>query len=147
MCSDAFFTAGTAKLGEEIVREIYNAADLMLTTTLGEGWGFALTEALACGCPIAAPAHTSCWEIMVRLANEGTKLIFPLKVEHFAVVNAMDNSRFRPSVETDFAVGQIKAIAESKTDARSRTKLSPQSIAWMNWDRIAKEWEPMLLGS
>jgi len=42
---------------------LYNAADLYLTTSLGEGWGLGVTEAMACHCPVAMPSHTSLTEI------------------------------------------------------------------------------------
>jgi glycosyltransferase involved in cell wall biosynthesis len=42
---------------------LYNAADLYLTTSLGEGWGLGVTEAMACHCPVAMPRHTSLAEI------------------------------------------------------------------------------------
>jgi glycosyltransferase involved in cell wall biosynthesis len=149
MCSDFFFTAGTAKLGEEHIRNLYNTADMMLTTTLGEGWGFALTEALACGCPIAAPRHTACEEIMTKLMSFGMdNMILPLPVEEFGVVNAMDNSRFRPVTLHEPAIRAIeKFVGSSLRPRRMRLPLTDAAAQWLNWDRIAKEWEPVLLGS
>lgn len=52
-----------SELPEAQMAWLYNAADLYLTTTLGEGWGLGITEALACGTPVAMPLHTSCGEI------------------------------------------------------------------------------------
>jgi glycosyltransferase involved in cell wall biosynthesis len=48
---------------------MYNAADLTLSTSLGEGWGFSFTEALACGCPLALPMHTSGRELALKLTE------------------------------------------------------------------------------
>jgi glycosyltransferase involved in cell wall biosynthesis len=47
----------------EIVRSIYNASNCFITTTLGGGWELTVTEAMACGCPVIAPYHTSLMEI------------------------------------------------------------------------------------
>jgi glycosyltransferase involved in cell wall biosynthesis len=43
----------------EMVNNIYNASDLYITTTLGEGWGLTLTEAMATKTPIICPLSTS----------------------------------------------------------------------------------------
>lgn len=39
---------------EESLRQIYRAADVGLTTTLGEGWGLTTMEMMACGVPVIA---------------------------------------------------------------------------------------------
>ena len=44
---------------DEALVGLYNAADLYLTTSLGEGWGLGVTEAMACHTPVAMPKHTS----------------------------------------------------------------------------------------
>ena len=43
----------------EMLNKIYNASDLYLTTTLGEGFGLTLTEAMATKTPIICPKSTS----------------------------------------------------------------------------------------
>ena len=43
----------------DLVNKIYNASDIFLTTTLGEGWGLTFSEAAACKIPIIAPYTTS----------------------------------------------------------------------------------------
>jgi len=47
----------------EMVNKIYNASDVYLTTTLGEGWGLGFSEAAACKIPIVAPYSTSFMEM------------------------------------------------------------------------------------
>ena len=146
MCSDQYFQYGFAQLAEQHVAEIYTAADLMLTTTLGEGWGFCLTEALGCGCPIAAPNHTACAEVMDRLVSmECPTPIIPLKAVNFDVVNAFDNSRYRQCVNVDYAVETIFQFASTPRPG-PRLPLPKAAAEWMSWDRIAKEWEKILMG-
>jgi glycosyltransferase involved in cell wall biosynthesis len=43
----------------EMLNKIYNASDVYLTTTLGEGWGLTLTEAMATKTPVICPNSTS----------------------------------------------------------------------------------------
>ncbi len=39
---------------QERLNVLYNAADLFVTTSRGEGWGLTISEALACGVPVVA---------------------------------------------------------------------------------------------
>jgi glycosyltransferase involved in cell wall biosynthesis len=59
-------------VADELLAGLYNAADLYLTTSLGEGWGLGVTEAMACHTPVAMPRHTSLAEIGEAL-GEGTQ--------------------------------------------------------------------------
>jgi D-inositol-3-phosphate glycosyltransferase len=54
---------------EDQVSIIYATADVCISTTLGEGWGLSLTEAMACGCPVVFPDNTSITEIIGRDSN------------------------------------------------------------------------------
>lgn len=47
-----------------ILNELYNCADYYLTTTLGEGWGLPITEAMAAGVPVLAPYITSIQDLL-----------------------------------------------------------------------------------
>jgi glycosyltransferase involved in cell wall biosynthesis len=51
----------------EMLNKIYNASDVYLTTTLGEGWGLTYSEAASCKVPIVAPYTTS----FVEMSNMG----------------------------------------------------------------------------
>ena len=50
-----------------MLNKIYNASDVYLTTTLGEGWGLTYSEAASCKVPIIAPYTTS----FVEMSNMG----------------------------------------------------------------------------
>jgi glycosyltransferase involved in cell wall biosynthesis len=49
--------------GIDVLNSIYNASDVYLTTTLGEGWGLTFSEAAACKVPVIAPYTTSFMEM------------------------------------------------------------------------------------
>lgn len=53
----------------EMLNKIYNASDLYVTTTLGEGWGLTLTEAMATRTPIVCPLSTS----FIEMTNNGKR--------------------------------------------------------------------------
>jgi glycosyltransferase involved in cell wall biosynthesis len=56
-------------LGVDMLNGIYNASDIFITTTLGEGWGLTITEAFATKLPVIAPNTTSIKEI----SGEGSR--------------------------------------------------------------------------
>jgi len=58
----------------EMLNNIYNASDIYLTTTLGEGWGLTLTEAMATKTPIICPLSTS----FIEITNNG-KNVYPIE--------------------------------------------------------------------
>jgi len=125
-------------LSEAGLVQLYNIADLYLTTTLGEGWGLGITEALACGTPVAIPDHTSCREISYYLMDNGMaedRVLLP--VERHGLWQGLDNSRMRPRVDVDAAA---KAIADYYHSGawRHRRGLTQPVREWLNWDRIAR---------
>jgi glycosyltransferase involved in cell wall biosynthesis len=130
-----YFRRGNAVLGEAELAKYYNVADLYLTTTLGEGWGLGITEALACGCPAAVPLHTACQEIYEQIA-EGRMVGLP--TEYNGVVLDGDNSRVRHRVNVQPAVNLIRDYYESGA-WRIRPELSPSTERWLSWGRIASE--------
>ena len=48
---------------DELLNTIYNAADVGLNTTNGEGWGLVAFEHAACRKPQVQPCHTSCMDL------------------------------------------------------------------------------------
>lgn len=119
------------------LNRLYNAADLVVTTTLGEGWGLSLTEAWAAGCPVAAPDHTSCREILSVMASApGRCVVLPLD-EHRPVVLENDNNRVRWPVNVERSA---RAIQKFFANGRPRAYLTREEEAWLSWDRIAGKW-------
>lgn len=141
----AFFPPN-GKLTEETLAKYYANTDLFLSTTLGEGWGLPGMEALACGCPIALPAHTACAEIMTTLSRHGMHdRILPLPVEKWGTVAMGDNTRRRHRVDVDGAVAMIKGYYD-QGKWRQRPALNDWVKEWQSWDRIAGEFWRLFRG-
>lgn len=135
-----YFRNGNALLTEDQLPKYYNAADLYVTTTLGEGWGLGITEALACGCPVALPMHTACEEIFNRVtaAPGGESRMVGLPTEYWGVVLDGDNSRIRHRVDVARAAQFIKDYYDSG-QWRNRPHLPDEVEHWLSWGRIASE--------
>lgn len=114
---------------------IYNSLDAFLTTTTGEGWGLTITEAMACGVPVVAPAHTSVLEI----ADKGRRAYMLDSL--YPCVAMVDNTiRFQTDIYeiaevlmqiSDKSEVSIKITQEKVSNAINYVKL-------LSWDWIAK---------
>ena len=116
------------------INEVYNCFDAFVTTTMAEGWGLTITEAMAVKLPIICPIHTSISEI----TNDG-KLVYALDDlwGHFQIEDA-ENIRFKSNptqvaqrmveVYNDVTSGSFKPNYEEK-------------MAEYEWDKIADQWK------
>ena len=125
-------------VGPDELVALYNAADLYLTTSMGEGWGLGIGEALACGTPVALATHTSCGEIGAKVAAANPGAIYALASEPGAVMGY--EHRLRRRVDLPDAVGTLKlAYAMQLNGLAPRVELAPAIREWLAWPRIAAE--------
>lgn len=143
--ADGNFHNGHANISEDTLNALYNAADLLLTTSYGEGWGLPITEAMAAGTPVAGPRHTA----IAELLREERGILFG--VDGWDVLPG-DNSRLRPRPDIEDAVARILAAARApEEDASSLASYGKRGCLWargafLNWDRIATEWLDLFKG-
>lgn len=121
------------------LNKLYNAADIVLSTTKGEGWGLSINEGLASGAVVAAPMNTACAEILTLISGLMPNRTIKLPMSNVATVDMMDASRVRYPVDP---VGSARAIAHylSVNGHPDRQPLSPAARNWLDWDRIAAQW-------
>lgn len=53
---------------------IYQASDIFVNTSMGEGWGLPITEAMACKVPVIVPSHTACEEQVGTNGERGLRI-------------------------------------------------------------------------
>ena len=119
----------------EDVNRIYNAADLVLSTTLGEGWGLSMTEAMATKTPVVAPDNTSFSEMG---AMNRVKLIPSGADPSMWIVKEGDNERIRPLMDVKAAADAIEAIMDGKE--KPNVEAAFQWVSNLNWSNICKQW-------
>ena len=124
-------------VNDEAMAALYNAADLYLTTSLGEGWGLGVTEAMACHCPVAMPKHTSLAEI-----GEGSQVIWLPREEGF-VCGA--DTRLRRRVCLAGAVEHIFQAYGLRCGHGVR--VAPAAGAFKSWDWVAERLFELLVGA
>lgn len=122
----------------EELNKIYNASDLLITTTLGEGWGLSVTEAMACKLPVICPYNTSLKEI----AGEDGERAYLLYENHPICLSEHNVIR----QQTDFIeVGKMITVAaadiqDSEKRVESMVEEAYKYSKSLDWKIICKRW-------
>jgi len=113
---------------DETLNELYNAADLYFTTTLGEGWGLPITEAMASGLPVVAPRNSS----LAEIAGDGRAILYECR-EHIWV----DNSGYRPlGLMDDIVAALSRAATLSRDESARMTAAARAFVARLEWPLV-----------
>lgn len=125
-----------------MLNKIYNASDVYLTTTLGEGWGLTLTEAMATKLPIVCPYTTS----FIEMTSYG-KSAYTIK-NIFPICN-MDNvirsqSDMYEVVDTllHIAKGKLSSVVDSDFEDKHNKKIDSayKYVQSLSWKEVCKSW-------
>ena len=116
-----------------VVNELYNSADVIVSTTLGEGVGLSVIESMACGIPFIGPNNTALTEL---LADGRGFLCRSGDTWNQRIIMSNDNSVVRSLCNVDDMVKYLKRLYENK-DLRMRT--AHKAHTWMmeniQWDK------------
>lgn len=120
------------------MNEIYNASDVIVTTTLGEGWGLSTTEAMSAGIPFLGPNNSSLTEIV---GENGERGYLSKMTDRWMIPYGHANiPYFIPSVES-FAY-ELKKVWEQRGSLQQKAKLD-RAREWCNkytWECVNKQW-------
>lgn len=118
---------------------LYNACDVGVNTSMGEGWGLVSFEHAAVGCPQIVPNHSafkSLWE------GRGELLSPPPGPSQYAP--ALTNTAIDP---VDLAAALEKLYSNQNYSQQSATSsYNYATHSQFNWKTIAKKWEKALMG-
>lgn len=130
------FNTGPQKVSNEKLNLIYNAADVGLNTSLGEGWGLNSMEHAITGAPQIVPDHSACKELY-----RDCGVLLP--VSQYLVLDTIntEGGLVRPEEVAnalDFLYKNREVTA--KLGQLGMEKFSSDSY---NWETIAKQWEAL----
>lgn len=123
----------------EMVNQLYAAADVVVSSTLGEGWGLSLTEAMACKKPVLFPRNTSIQEIIGVNEERGT-FIKCGGPDHTIALGVQDNGRVRPLVHVDDFADTLLNIYRYPSKYAKRAEAAYQWVQGHTWESKAQEW-------
>lgn len=145
----------------EQMNEVYNAMDVFILTTSGEGFGIPMVEAMSCEVPVLATNYTTTPEIVLdNNAGLGIKLVGTKEItaqEFFAQnMNAYDTSMINGTLTGSWSVERGLPDVE---DAAQKLKILYDDIKMREefgangrvavlrdytWDKIIDDWDKLL---
>jgi len=120
-----------------IVNKIYNASDVFLTTTLGEGWGLTYSEAAACKLPIIAPYSTSFMEMSEYGKN--AYMLYNL----LPIAQTIDNVIREQTDIFEIAEVLVKVAKDKQNVSKELAEKVENNYKWVkkhDWIDICKSW-------
>lgn len=117
-----------AEYSLEDMNEVYNCMDCFITTSMAEGWGLTLCEAICCELPVIYGNHTSFKEIM---GGDG----YPVNTlhEHIQIYDG-EGVRFKLDIEET-----VKLMKDAYD--RCEKKKYPKQVKKYDWDKISLSWQ------
>ncbi len=138
----------------EAVNAIYNASDCILSTSLGEGFGFYNSEGMATKTVVVGPNNTTTPELFGYDAKEDisdmetiyTKLRgVPVKSgstsSEWTSFGPTDFERLRPVTNVDDAVKKLMWVYDNPDKVKEITERAYAYIQDFSWDKIGKQWD------
>ena len=141
----------------EKVNQLYNAADVLLTTSLGEGWGFINTESMAVKKPIIAAWNTAIPEIFgeeeIERKDVGIEYIennldklrgIPLAcgegLNDWLCYGYTDNSVIRPVASVEDGVRKLDWVFNNPDKVNKIVENGYKYIQTITWDKVCDKW-------
>lgn len=117
----------------DLLNGIYNASDVFLNTTSGEGFGLTILEAMMCKCPVIAPGHTSISEI----GGNGTRIF---EIETLYPYCTHYDSMVRYQSDYLEAAELINVAVTEKEVTAGKVKAAYEFAESITWDKICERW-------
>jgi glycosyltransferase involved in cell wall biosynthesis len=145
----------TKGVPDVILNGIYNTADVLLSTTQGEGWGLPLTEAMCTKTLVMAPNITAIPEILgtgkltdltdinalVNQKIRGIPLIAGKSDSEWVNYGASDLERFRPLTSVEDAVKKLLWVYDHPKVVEPVINHAFKWATKLTWDGISSSWE------
>jgi len=131
-------------LPSQTLNLIYNAANVMINTSEGEGWGLVAVEGAVCGVPQIVPGHTACRELFyhsetgILIDAESTRSDLQTLREWSEVDQHLVAHAIKTVYECD-GQGDVELLVENAYQKFTSPAYS--------WDAIAWQFEEILLRS
>jgi glycosyltransferase involved in cell wall biosynthesis len=131
----------------EVLNLVYNAADVLVSTSTGEGWGLTMTEAMAAGRPLVMPRNTSFVEIIGENEERGYLADSGGDIDHLAIPYGLsDNPRalvhsksMLEKLERVYALSK-QHLPEAREELAEKTKSARQWALDHTWEHAREQW-------
>ena len=127
----------------EVLNQLYNVADVMVSSTIGEGWGLSLTEAMACKLPVLFPRHSSIVEIIGENEERGT-MVKCGDIDHTISLGRMDPIPVRPVVDVHDMADKLLNMYRYREKYRKKAEVAYSWVIQNTWASKGVQWRALL---
>jgi len=127
----------------DVLNQLYNAADLVISTTLGEGHGLSLTEAMSCKIPVLFPRHSAIEELIGPNEERGT-LVRNGDIDHTMSLGRMDPIPVRPVVDVHDMVDKMLKIHRYRERYLKKAEVAYEWVTQHTWASKGIQWRELL---
>jgi glycosyltransferase involved in cell wall biosynthesis len=122
---------------DEVLNLIYNACDVGINTSTGEGWGLCAFEHAATGAAQVVPRHSACaelWEEAAVLVPPRSRVRYPMALCEHQVIEAQD-----ASAALEHLYNNAQALMEYSQRSYRRATMQKYQ-----WSTIGEQWAELL---
>lgn len=140
---DAKYFGPAAGFPVNVLNDIYNAGDAVISTTLGEGWGLSITEAMAVKRPVIAPDHTSISEILGKTTAGTAERGILVKILPHGFVQQNDNSRIRPITDPEDLADKMEFVMDNRALLQPMVDTAYDWVKMLEWGgpEVGGKWD------
>jgi glycosyltransferase involved in cell wall biosynthesis len=127
----------------EILNKIYNSLDLFVTTTLGEGWGLSITEAMATKTPILCPNTTS----FIEITDNGRRAsVLDVQVPYCNTIDNVIRYQCDYTEVADSIIHIANVLSTEKDDLgfkemlENKIEKAYKYVNSLSWKEVCKSW-------
>lgn len=119
---------------DALMHQIYNVADIFISTHLGEGWGLSLTEAMACNLPVVTGNNTC----MPQLFGENSERGYMYECKDICWI---DSSGYRKKgLIPDIVDQMMAAYNDGPKQNNPKCKTAMEWAKAHDWQIVTKNW-------
>lgn len=126
----------------DYLNKVYNAADCLVSTSLGEGWGLSTTEAMAAGCPVIVPRNTAFIEIVGKNEERGYLVRSGGDIDHQQWLYKMTNHPHDIVHGASF-IATLEDVYYFREDAKEKAALARQWTLQHTKESIGEIWKAL----
>lgn len=136
------FTLGTPFSRADLNR-VYNAADLLISTSTGEGWGLATSEAMAAGTPVLVPGNTANLDIVGEDEERGYLMKTGGDIDHLMWIYGR-SSNPRDIVHAQDCIKKLEHIYLHREEAYHKAQVAQRWTIANTWKAQGRKWQQLL---
>ena len=126
-----------------MLNEMYNAADCLISTSTGEGWGLTTTEAMCAGIPVIVPHNTANLDILGPNQERGYGVRTGGDLDHTTFIYTNGNSKASVPHSEHF-LEQLDYVYHHREESAQKALAAREWCVKNPWERREAEWVQLL---